>query len=99
VNKVQSTAFFAAVMFTLTGVMPAIAATPASSAPMTARYADPAQPDITGVWVLGAFSFAAAGVVAKTLGPEGTRALRAKGVGLFTPLQWLVRRRVVDLSY
>ena len=37
--------------------------------------------------------------VAKTLGPEGTRALLAKGTGLITPLEWIVRRRVADLSY
>jgi hypothetical protein len=37
--------------------------------------------------------------VAKTLGPEGTRALLAKGTGLITPLEWIVRRRVAELSY
>ena len=37
--------------------------------------------------------------VAKTLGPEGTRALLAKGAGLITPLEWIVRRRVDELSY
>jgi hypothetical protein len=37
--------------------------------------------------------------VAKTLGPEGTRTLLAKGAGLITPLEWLVHRRVADLSF
>ncbi len=37
--------------------------------------------------------------VAKTLGPEGTRALLAKGTGLITPLEWIVRKRVAELSY
>lgn len=37
--------------------------------------------------------------VAKTLGPEGTRALLAKGTGLITPLEWIVRRRLADLSF
>jgi hypothetical protein len=37
--------------------------------------------------------------VAKTLGPEGTRALLAKGTGLITPLEWIVRQRVAELSY
>jgi hypothetical protein len=37
--------------------------------------------------------------VAKTLGPEGTRVLLAKGTGLITPLEWIVRRRVPELSY
>jgi len=37
--------------------------------------------------------------VAKTLGPEGTRALLAKGTGLITPLEWIVRKRVPELSY
>jgi hypothetical protein len=37
--------------------------------------------------------------VAKTLGPEGTRVLLAKGTGLITPLEWIVRRRVASLSY
>jgi hypothetical protein len=37
--------------------------------------------------------------VAKTLGPEGTRALLAKGAGLITPLEWIVRKRVPDLTY
>jgi len=37
--------------------------------------------------------------VAKTLGPEGTRALLAKGAGLITPLEWVVRKRVPELSY
>jgi hypothetical protein len=36
--------------------------------------------------------------VAKTLGPEGTRELLARGQGLITPLAWIVRRRVDDLS-
>jgi hypothetical protein len=53
----------------LVAVQPASAATPAQPAPLTARYADPAQPDISGIWVLtGAFNFAAAGVVPKLLG-------------------------------
>ena len=37
--------------------------------------------------------------VAKTLGPEGTRALLAKGTGLITPLEWIVRKRLPELSY
>jgi hypothetical protein len=37
--------------------------------------------------------------VAKTLGPAGTAALLAKGAGLITPLEWIVRRRVPELSY
>jgi hypothetical protein len=37
--------------------------------------------------------------VAKTLGPAGTAALLAKGTGLITPLEWIVRRRVPELSY
>jgi hypothetical protein len=37
--------------------------------------------------------------VAKTLGPEGTRALLAKGTGLITPLEWIVRKRVPELTY
>jgi hypothetical protein len=37
--------------------------------------------------------------VAKTLGPEGTRALLAKGTGLITPLEWIVRRRLPELTY
>ncbi len=37
--------------------------------------------------------------VAKTLGPEGTRQLLAKGQGLIDPLEWIVRRRVAALSY
>ncbi len=37
--------------------------------------------------------------VAKTLGPEGTRVLLQKGAGLITPLEWIVRKRVADLSY
>ena len=37
--------------------------------------------------------------VAKTLGPEGTRALLVKGAGLITPLEWIVRKRVPELSY
>jgi len=37
--------------------------------------------------------------VAKTLGPAGTRALLAKGTGLITPLEWIVRKRVAELSY
>ncbi len=37
--------------------------------------------------------------VAKTLGPEGTRVLLAKGAGLITPLEWIVRRRVLELTY
>ncbi len=37
--------------------------------------------------------------VAKTLGPEGTRALLAKGAGLITPLEWIVRKRLPELSY
>ena len=37
--------------------------------------------------------------VAKTLGPEGTRDLLAKGTGLITPLEWIVRKRVAELSY
>lgn len=37
--------------------------------------------------------------VAKTLGPEGTRALLAKGVGLITPIEWIVRRRVAEVSF
>ncbi len=37
--------------------------------------------------------------VAKTLGPEGTRELLAKGTGLITPLEWIVRKRVAELSY
>ncbi len=37
--------------------------------------------------------------VAKTLGPEGTRVLLQKGAGLITPLDWIVRKRVPDLSY
>jgi hypothetical protein len=37
--------------------------------------------------------------VAKTLGPEGTRALLAKGTGLITPLEWIVRKRLPELTY
>jgi hypothetical protein len=37
--------------------------------------------------------------VAKTLGPEGTRILLAKGAGLITPLEWIVRKRVADLTF
>ena len=37
--------------------------------------------------------------VAKTLGPEGTRALLIKGAGLITPLEWIVRKRVPELSF
>ena len=37
--------------------------------------------------------------VAKTLGPDGTRELLVKGAGLITPLEWIVRRRVAELSY
>ena len=37
--------------------------------------------------------------VAKTLGPEGTRALLIKGAGLITPLEWLVRKRLPELTY
>lgn len=37
--------------------------------------------------------------VAKTLGPEGTREFLAKGAGLITPLEWIVRRRVAELSF
>jgi hypothetical protein len=37
--------------------------------------------------------------VAKTLGPAGTAARLAKGTGLITPLEWIVRRRVPELSY
>jgi len=37
--------------------------------------------------------------VAKTLGPEGTRVLLAKGAGLITPLEWIVRKRLPELSY
>ncbi len=37
--------------------------------------------------------------VAKTLGPEGTRDLLSKGQGLVTPLEWIVRKRVPDLSF
>ena len=37
--------------------------------------------------------------VAKTLGSAGTAALLAKGTGLITPLEWIVRRRVPELSY
>lgn len=37
--------------------------------------------------------------VAKTLGPKGTMALLAKGKGLITPLEWIVRERVPDLSF
>jgi hypothetical protein len=49
------------------------AAAPVSSANLTARYADPSQPDITGIWVVtGAFNFAAAGVVPKLLGEYRT---------------------------
>lgn len=37
--------------------------------------------------------------VAKTLGPEGTRVLLAKGAGLITPLEWIVRKRLPELTY
>jgi 3-phenylpropionate/cinnamic acid dioxygenase small subunit len=37
--------------------------------------------------------------VAKTLGPDATRALLTKGAGLITPLEWIVRRRVAELSF
>jgi hypothetical protein len=37
--------------------------------------------------------------VAKTLGPEGTRELLAKGQGLIDPIEWIVRERVDDLSF
>jgi hypothetical protein len=37
--------------------------------------------------------------VAKTLGPEGTRVLLAKGAGLITPLEWIVRKRLPQLTY
>lgn len=37
--------------------------------------------------------------VAKTLGPEGTRAFLAKGAGLITPLEWIVLRRLAELSF
>jgi hypothetical protein len=37
--------------------------------------------------------------VAKTLGPEGTRELLAKGQGLIDPLEWIVRKRVAELSF
>jgi hypothetical protein len=37
--------------------------------------------------------------VAKTLGPEGTRAFIAKGAGLIAPLEQLVLRRVAELSF
>lgn len=37
--------------------------------------------------------------VAKTLGPQRTRELLAKGQGLIDPLEWIVRRRVAQLSF
>ena len=37
--------------------------------------------------------------VAKTLGPEGTRQFLAKGAGLITPLEWIVRKRIAELSF
>jgi hypothetical protein len=37
--------------------------------------------------------------VAKTLGPQRTRELLAKGQGLIDPLEWIVRRRVARLSF
>lgn len=37
--------------------------------------------------------------VANTLGTAGTVALLAKGTGLITPLEWIVRRRVAERSY
>jgi len=37
--------------------------------------------------------------VAKTLGAEGTRMLLAKGAGLITPLEWIVRKRVAELTF
>ena len=31
--------------------------------------------------------------------PEGTRILLAQGAGLITPLEWIVRKRVADLTF
>jgi hypothetical protein len=37
--------------------------------------------------------------IAKTLGPEKTREMLAHGQGLIDPIEWIVRRRVADLSF
>jgi hypothetical protein len=37
--------------------------------------------------------------IAKTLGPEKTREMLAHGQGLIDPIEWIVRKRVADISF
>ena len=67
----------------------ALAASAASAAPpLTARYADPAQPDITGVWVVtGWFSFSSDKAIPKLKPPyDGIYAKRMKAFDAGKPI-------------